>query len=384
MPPIVGMTGYFIPKTKTLNGFSNKLKVYKTNYLTFADLFLPMISPSVLAAFHLLPYKNIQPLSAGLINHSYKVTTNDNQSYFLQQVNTGIFTQPERIQENYMLIQQHLRDKNSFQLPAIIFAGKDLLYEEEGKTWRCFQFLPHTYSPEKVHTAEKAYEVANCFGRFTAALHDLNVHQLHTILPDFHNLQYRYNQLLEALQQADESVKEDSKDLIQMVFDNQHLLHWFNSIQSNRVAYPVRIMHHDCKISNILFNKQTDALQCPIDLDTTQPGLFFSDLGDMIRTIVPSLNEDAANINDLTIRTQFYDAAVQGYLAAMTAYLTPEEKSDIHYSGLVLVYMQAIRFLADYLNNNKYYKVAYPEQNRDRTANQLRLLQLLQEYISRL
>jgi hypothetical protein len=83
-------------------------------------------------------------------------------------------------------------------LPAIVPAfGDRLLYKEGEQTWRCFQFLPNTYSPEKVHTAEKAYEVANCFGQFTAMLHDLDVPQLHTILPDFHNLQFRYDQLME-------------------------------------------------------------------------------------------------------------------------------------------------------------------------------------------
>ena len=213
-------------------------------------------------------------------------------------------------------------------------------------------------------------------------LHDLDVHKLHTILPNFHNLQFRYDQMVEALHNADDKIKENAKDLLQEVFDNKHLLHWYNKIQDNKLAYPIHIMHHDCKISNILFDKNTDALICPIDLDTTQPGLFFSDLGDMIRTIVPTLPEDAANVKELHIRTDFYDAAVQGYLDAMAAYLTPEERQDIHYAGAVLVYMQAIRFLADYLNNNTYYKVSYPEQNWDRTANQLRLLRLLQEYTS--
>jgi hypothetical protein len=342
-----------------------------------------MIHSTVLEIFHLQHYENIQLLSAGLINHSYKVTLSNNQSYFLQRVNTSIFKQPEWMQENYLLVQQHLSKKGSFQLPAIVPAEKELLYRENEETWRCFEFLPNTYSPEKVHTAEQAYDVANCFGQFTAMLHDLDVHQLHTILPQFHNLQFRYDQLTTAMQQADENVKNNSKDLLQAVFDNVHLLNWYNGIQNNRLAYPVHIMHHDCKISNILFDKTTNALQCPIDLDTTQPGLFFSDLGDMVRTIVPSLPEDAANVDDLQIRTYLYDATVQGYLDAMSSYLTPEERKDLHYAGAVLVYMQAIRFLADYLNNNSYYKVSYPEQNRDRTANQLRLLRLLNEYTSR-
>ncbi len=341
-----------------------------------------MINTNVLAAFQLLPYSNIQSLSAGLINHSYEVILSNNQSYFVQQVNTSIFKQPEWMQENYVLIYQHLSNKGGFQLPAIVPARKELLYKNGAETWRCFEFLPNTYSPEKVHTPEKAYEVANCFGQFTAMLHDLDVHKLYTILPNFHNLQFRYDQMVEALHNADDKTKENAKDLLQKVFDNEHLLHWYNQIQGNKLAYPIHIMHHDCKISNILFDKNTDALICPIDLDTTQPGLFFSDLGDMIRTIVPTLPEDAANVEDLHIRTDFYDATVKGYLDAMGTNLTREERQDIHYAGAVLVYMQAIRFLADYLNNNTYYKVSYPEQNRDRTANQLRLLSLLQEYTS--
>jgi len=341
-----------------------------------------MINSDVLEAFRLFPYSNIQPLSAGLINHSYKITLQSNKAYFLQQVNTSVFKRPEWMQENYVLIEQHMSNKGGFQLPAIVPAGSALLYKNSTETWRCFEFLPNTYSPEKVHTPEKAYEVANCFGRFTALLHDLDVHQLHTILPNFHDLQFRYDQMVEALHSADGKIKENAKDLLKEVFDNEHLLHWYNQIQGNKLAYPIHIMHHDCKISNILFDKNTDALICPIDLDTTQPGLYFSDLGDMIRTIVPTLSEDSPNVEELNIRTDFYDAAVKGYLDAMGAYLTPEEKQDIHYAGAVLVYMQAIRFLADYLNNNTYYKVSYPEQNRDRTANQLRLLRLLQEYTS--
>ncbi len=343
-----------------------------------------MIQTTILEAFQLLPYCDIQPLTAGLINHSYKVTLPNKQSYFLQRINTGIFSHPEWMQENYVAIQQHFSSKGGFRLPAIVPAGSHLWHKEKEETWRCFEFLPDTYSPETVHTAEKAYELANCFGQFTAMLHDLDVHQLHTVLPHFHNLQYRYDQMMEALRRADTNVKDDAKDLLQAVFDNEHLLHWYNKVQQNKLAYPVHIMHHDCKISNILFNRSTDALQCPIDLDTTQPGLFFSDLGDMIRTIVPNLPEEAANIKDLCIRTHFYDATVQGYLDAMSLYLTPEERQDVHYAGAVLVYMQAIRFLADYLNNNTYYKVAYPTQNRDRTANQLRLLQLLQQYTATL
>src|SRR3954468_21475297 len=119
-----------------------------------------MINSNVLKAFQLLPYSNIQPLSAGLINHSYKITLHNNKAYFLQQLNTSIFKQPEWMQENYVLIYQHLSNKGGFQLPSIVPAGKELLYKNGTEAWRCFKFLSNTYSPEKVHTPEKAYDVA--------------------------------------------------------------------------------------------------------------------------------------------------------------------------------------------------------------------------------
>ena len=177
-----------------------------------------MVHPSVLEVFHLLPYESIQPLSAGLINHSYKVILSD-RSCFLQQVNTVIFKHPEWMQENYVLLQTHLSNKGGFKLPEIVLAGNDLLYKNGTETWRCFEFLPNTYSPVKVHTAEKAYEVANCFGQFTALLHDLEVKKLHTILPNFHNLQYRYDQMRDALRNADDITKEKANDLLQKVFE---------------------------------------------------------------------------------------------------------------------------------------------------------------------
>ena len=57
------------------------------------------------------------------------------------------------------------------------------------------------------------------------------------------------------------------------------------------------------------------------------------------------------------------------------------EKKNIHYAGLVMIYMQALRYMADYLNGDIYYKITYPEQNFDRAKNQLTLLQRLEEFL---
>lgn len=343
-----------------------------------------MLLQAVCNNFNLTDIQSSQSLTSGLINHSYKINLNNGDSYFLQRINTAVFKNPVQLQHNYQLIQFHLQQEGSITLPKLIkTVNGEVYYDNNGEAWRCFEFLKNTYSPEIVSTPEKAYEVANCFGAFTAALHSIDINRLETILPDFHNLKLRYQQYLQALQNASAERKASAKELIAHIEQYTTLVAWYTSVSKNAKAFPLRIMHHDCKISNILFDKDTDAIRCPIDLDTTQPGLFFSDIGDMIRTIVPSLHEDDTNLQALTIRPDFLHAIAEGYLDAMADSLTKDEKENLQYAGSILIYMQALRFLADYLNGNVYYKTTYPDQNKDRTANQLLLLDLVHRHTSK-
>jgi hypothetical protein len=100
----------------------------------------------------------------------------------------------------------------------------------------------------------------------------------------------------------------------------------------------------------------------------------------MIRSIAPNIPENAKEIEDMQLRTDFIEAIYEGYLENMRAHLTTAEIQDLQLAGKILVYMQALRFAADYLNNDIYYHISYPAQNKDRTANQLKLLQLLTAY----
>lgn len=335
--------------------------------------------------FNLPAIQSYQPLISGLINSSYKVTSINGDAYFLQRINTTVFKNPVDVQRNYVLIQRHLSVEGGIELPRLIkTASGALLYDDNGEVWRCFEFLKNTYSPEIIETPEKAYEVARCFGSFTAVLQSFDSQKLAVILPHFHDLHLRYEQFKGALQRAPEERKAGVKDLIERMEKYTPLVHWFTAISSDKKAFPLHIMHHDCKIANILFDKSTNAIRCPIDLDTTQPGLFFSDIGDMIRTTVPNIHEDDTNLNELTIRPAFFDAITAGYLDAMSRFLTKEERDNLHYAGSVMIYMQALRFLTDHLNGNVYYKTSYPEQNKDRTANQLLLLDMLHDFLKKM
>ena len=46
-----------------------------------------------------------------------------------------------------------------------------------------------------------------------------------------------------------------------------------------------------------------------------------------------------------------------------------------------MIYMQALRYMADYLNGDTYYRIGYPEQNFDRAKNQFILLNKLEQFL---
>ena len=146
--------------------------------------------------------------------------------------------------------------------------------------------------------------------------------------------------------------------------------HFYEIMTESPEDFPLRVMHHDAKIANVLFNKKNGRVICPIDLDTVMPGYFFSDLGDMIRSMACINDENSKGLEAISIRKDYYEAIVNSYLAILGKQLTPSEKKYIHYAGLIMVYMQALRFLTDYLNGDIYYRTTYQEQNFDRAMNQ--------------
>ncbi|MGY0041318.1 phosphotransferase enzyme family protein [Pedobacter sp. NJ-S-72] len=145
-----------------------------------------------------------------------------------------------------------------------------------------------------------------------------------------------------------------------------------NIVERNEI--PLRVIHHDTKINNVLFDQQNKGI-CVIDLDTVMPGYFISDVGDMMRTYLSSANEEETDLTKINVRKDFFKAIYDGYMEEMGDVLTPTEKSYFIYAGKFLIYMQAIRFLADYLQNDIYYGEKYEGHNLARTKNQVTLFE---------
>ena len=327
----------------------------------------------------------IESLGEGLIHRTYKVTFPGNdEAIVLQCINQTMFPQPENIINNYRVISQFLKSHpESMQIPEMVLtiSGKLFWIDEEGNFWRGTVYLNNSYTQSALTNKKEAFLVADSFARFTLSLAGLDPDQLDTIIPDFHNLSLRYQQFETAIQKASMQRLLKSTHVIAELRQRKSLVDFYGTIRTSP-DYIIRVMHHDCKISNILFDQTTKEVICPVDLDTTMPGYYFSDLGDMIRSIACTVDENSTRWEDIGIQKNYYSAIVDGYLERMKEVLTDAEKAHIHHAGVMLAYMQSIRFVADFLNNDIYYKTTYPEQNLNRALNQLILLEKLEEFLT--
>ncbi|HEY8512929.1 MAG TPA: aminoglycoside phosphotransferase family protein [Cyclobacteriaceae bacterium] len=329
----------------------------------------------VLQAFNLTS-ANITPLSGGLINSTWKIGT-QTRSYILQRINHAVFKSPEKIDENISRIAQHLKQHHSdyyFISPVAAKDGRTLVHTADGY----FRLMPFVDDSVTLHTVthpDQAYEAAKQFGKFTKLLSGFDASTLQITIPDFHNLTLRYEQFITALSKGNRQRIDETRDMIDALKEYRWIVHDFESIRKSP-DFRIRVTHHDTKISNVLFDKSGKGI-CVVDLDTVMPGYFISDFGDMIRTYVSPANEEERDFDKIRVREDVLDAITEGYLEFMGDELTDTEKKHIRYSGMFMIYMQALRFLTDHLNDDVYYGARYEGHNRVRAMNQIRLLEAL-------
>lgn len=326
-------------------------------------------------------YPTIDVLHSGLIHNTYKVWEGK-RAIVLQHINAVVFTEPEKIIRNYQKVFDHLAQKNNLKISTPVPSlHDDFLWEDHaGQFWRATEFIPDSYVETSSISVSQTFKAAKCFGEFARAVSELAPNSLGIVIPGFHDLNWRFEQFQQALQHGDPTRIKKAVHLIEGVRHRKWLVDFYNDLKHNP-DFKVRIMHHDCKISNILFHHETQNPICPIDLDTVMPGYYFSDIGDLIRSLAGSIGESSTDVQSLTIRKPYYDAIITGYCEGIGNTFTPSELRFIHHAGLLMIYMQGLRFLTDYLSGDIYYKVSHPEQNFDRSENQFKLLTKLEEFL---
>ena len=333
----------------------------------------------VLSSYRISPTALIQPHGSGLIHNTWKITDRSNQ-YILQRINHSVFKQPEHIAHNIEAISSWLKKNHPeyfFVTPIKTANDEGMLHLQNHGYFRLFPFVQGSSTYDIAQDSKQACEAARQFGLFTCVLNDFPAKDLKITLHDFHNLSYRYTQFEHSIEQGNSSRIQEAKGEIDYLHAQNHILSTYKEIVAWK-EFKMRVTHHDTKISNVLFDKDGKGI-CVIDLDTVMPGYFISDVGDMLRTYLSPVSEEEKDFEKIAIREDFFEAIACGYLNEMALELTSVEIEHFVYSGLFMTYMQALRFLTDYLNDDVYYGSSYEGHNYVRAKNQIVLLERLLE-----
>ena len=323
--------------------------------------------------------ESVKPLTAGLINQTYLVTTQEGiPNFILQCINHNIFKNVDLLQNNIECVTGHIRKKleaageKDLDRKVLRFAetdnGKTYYFDGE-KYWRACVFVEGSLTLDAV-TPESSYLVGLKFGEFEAMLSDLPC-QLEETIPDFHNMEFRMKQLHDAveanaagrLDKVRDLVAEIDKDAYDMCCAERYY---------REGKLPKRICHCDTKVSNMLFDKEGNVL-CIIDLDTVMSSFVFSDFGDFLRSAANTGQEDDENLDNVKFNFEIFKSFAKGYIESAKCFLTPLEIELLPYAVTLFPYMQAVRFLTDYINGDTYYQTKYPEHNYVRTLAQYKL-----------
>ena len=327
-----------------------------------------------------------KPYGNGHINDTfllaYEMQDGNQKRYILQRMNHTIFKQPEKLMENVVRVTEYLRkviaeqggDPDRETLNVVRTANGDAFYKDsKGNYWRVFLFIEHTVCLEKVESAKDFYDSAVAFGNFQKMLSDYPADQLHETIPNFHNTASRFRDFQKAVQSDRLGRAAIAKEEIAFALAREQ----DTSVLTNLLRegkLPLRVTHNDTKLNNILFDDATKKALCIIDLDTVMPGLALYDFGDSIRFGASTGAEDEKDLNKVEVDLDLFEAFTKGFLEGCGGSLTQKEIEMLPMGAKLMTYECGIRFLADFLDGDSYFKIHREGHNLDRARTQFKLV----------
>ena len=327
--------------------------------------------------FERTDYCVVTPITTGLINSTYRIHLGVHQ-FILQEINTSVFPAPEVIISNMLTVSNFLEANTYPKAILKIRPNRNgfFLTFSNGKIWRMTEFVPNSKEYSTVVSKEQAYEAAKAISEFHFYLNNFPIDRISPSIPGFLDFNQRIAAYQFALENGNKIRIAETLELTEMINSQLYLIEEYLKIE-----FPTRLVHADAKIGNFLFDEADEnKVLAIIDWDTFLPGNVLCDFGDMVRTYTNLKAEDDAS-EGIIFSPDNYEAVKSGFLHHMASILTEEERKSIDLTAQVVILIQAIRFLTDYLNDDCYYLINYEKHNLDRTTNQINLLKEFNQYL---
>ncbi|MBO5095593.1 MAG: phosphotransferase [Bacilli bacterium] len=328
-----------------------------------------------------------RPNSDGNINNTYVVTCDtldgNEKKYILQEINQNVFENPYKVMENIENVTAHIEKINPNQeilrpikrnfskqspLPNNIYTDR------KNKCWRMYNFIDNSISYDVSKNPEILKQAGIGFAKFHKDLAAYPMNYLYETIPNFHNTQKRFLDFLSATRNNPVGrVQNCHNEIVDLLKYREDYPLITDLIEDERI--PLRVVHNDTKINNILFDKDTQDFKCVIDLDTIMPGSVLYDIADAIRSGAATSFENETDLSKVTIDMNLVEAFLEGYLSIMKYELTYEEIKNIPNAIKIITLELAMRFLTDYINGDVYFKTDFnnPKLNLERAQNQIKL-----------
>lgn len=335
---------------------------------------------------HFLPeveVLGVEEFVSGHINDTFLIRTNKQQDYVLQKINSSVFKKAKELIENKVLVSEYLQQnaQESVQLQFVRTKGGEPFFEDKnGMFWNMSVFIKGSKTFESVSSPDLAYEGGKLIGDFLNKTKGFDPNVLDEILPNFHEMSFRYNQFEDALLNASEErvkLAEEQIAFVNACREEMHLLEKYK----NEGKLTLRVTHNDTKISNALFEKDNKGI-CMIDTDTVMLGIAHYDFGDAVRTFCSTAVEDETNLEKVLINMDYFKALTKGFLEQMHDHLSEFEITCLHLAGKTITFIMGLRMLTDFLNNDIYYKTSYNYHNLDRSKNQFKLVEEIENHMN--
>jgi aminoglycoside phosphotransferase (APT) family kinase protein len=329
---------------------------------------------------------------SGHINDTYLVRLLQKDrtvTYILQRINHLVFHNPPKMMENMTRVTQHIHRKLlERQTPvlhrhvlSIIPTHDNVSYyqDPDGNYWRALNYIENSGTIDTIQSNDQAFQVARAFGSFIEMLDDFPGPPLHETIPDFHNGPKRLDDFRNVLESDPHNRAINAKEEIGFVLAHASLLDVLPGLIKEGKIH-VRVTHNDTKVNNVLIDKSTGEGLCVIDLDTVMPGLSLYDFGDLGRSVLSRSSEDETDLGKVSMQMPRFEAILKGFLSGAGRILIPVEREYLVFSIKMITFLIGIRFLADHLAGDIYFRIHRENHNLDRCRTQFKLVRSVIEH----